>query len=87
MFGCTLPRITNVARLENKFNTMKTFRGKKNRDIRKLIWNKGVTHEQVATELGVNRTTFTKWLADDLPEWRKTEIADAIERLGNGRFK
>lgn len=59
----------------------------RNKALRRLMWEKGVKHKDVAAELGIHEKYFSKLLSLELPEWRKEQITQVIERLGNGRTK
>jgi hypothetical protein len=50
-----------------------------NMDIREAIKNAGVTHWQVADELGKSKDTFSVWLRKPLEGKRRMEILKAIE--------
>ena len=53
-----------------------------NIDIRKAIDESGFKYWQVADELKVSDSTFTKWLRRELEPCKKDMIFSAIERLG-----
>lgn len=53
----------------------------KNLDIRKMIYNAGIKHWQVAEVVGISHGTLCIWLRTDLSEERRTRILDAIERI------
>ena len=53
-----------------------------NDEIRKAIDDAGLRYWQVAEELGVADTTFTKWLRKELPDEKRSQVMAAIEKLG-----
>ena len=55
--------------------------GKANADIRIAIMVSGVKYWEVADELGVSDSTFTKWLRKELSDEKKQKIIEAITRL------
>lgn len=52
-----------------------------NTEIRKAIDSAGLRYWQVAEELGVADTTFTKWLRKELPDEKRSQVMEAIEKL------
>ena len=56
-----------------------------NKEIRTAAFSEGVRLWQVAQELGVTDSTFSRWLRRELSEERKTEVLQAIQRLAEGR--
>lgn len=56
-----------------------------NRDVRAEAFSTGVRLWQVAQELGVTDSTFSRWLRREMTEERKAEVLRAIKRLAEGR--
>lgn len=54
-----------------------------NTEIRKAIDSAGLRYWQVAEELGVADTTFTKWLRKELPEEKRSQVMAAIKKLSD----
>lgn len=54
-----------------------------NTEIRKAIDAAGLRYWQVAEELGVADTTFTKWLRKELPDEKRIQVMAAIEKLSD----
>lgn len=52
-----------------------------NNDIREKIKFAGVRYWQVAGELGVSDGNFSRMLRRELPDDKKTQILEAIDRL------
>ena len=52
-----------------------------NNDIRKRIDEAGLTHWQVAEQVGINHVTFSVWLRTELTDVQKKRIDEAIEKL------
>ena len=52
-----------------------------NSDIRKRIDEAGLTHWQVAEQVGINHVTFSVWLRTELTDAQKKRIDEAIEKL------
>ena len=52
-----------------------------NNDIRKRIDEAGLTHWQVAEQVGINHVTFSVWLRTELTDAQKKRIDEAIEKL------
>jgi predicted XRE-type DNA-binding protein len=53
----------------------------KNIDIRNLIAQKRLKHYEVAEALGVEDSTFSRWLYHELPEEKKKRIIEAINSI------
>lgn len=53
----------------------------KNKEIREAINHKRLKYYEVANALGVSRFTFSVWLSEELPEDKKKEILEAIEKI------
>jgi len=54
---------------------------KKNKDVREAIKKNGITFWEIADQLGIADTTFSKRLRKELPEEIKAEIFNAVEKL------
>ena len=54
---------------------------KRNQDIRKLMDQKRVHHYEVAAALGVDRTTFSRWLQKEMTPAKKEVVKSAIEKV------
>lgn len=52
-----------------------------NAEIRELVRKKRLRHYEIADALGVNEFTFSRWLRNELPDDKKREIIDIIERI------
>ena len=52
-----------------------------NQDVRKRIDKAGLTHWQVAEQVGINHVTFSVWLRTELTDVQKKRIDEAIEKL------
>ena len=52
-----------------------------NTDIRKRIDEAGLTHWQVAEQVGINHVTLSVWLRTELTDVQKKRIDEAIEKL------
>lgn len=50
----------------------------RNKEIRDLISKAGIKYWQIADEIGIADTTFTKWLRHDLSAEREQLIRKAI---------
>ena len=55
----------------------------KNYDIRCSIQQHRLHHYEIADALGINESTFSRWLRDELPEAKKEEIFQIIEQIAN----
>ena len=55
-----------------------------NMAIRSAIQNAGIRHWMVADKLGVSETTFCRMLRKELPENRKKEVLEAVEKAKAG---
>lgn len=53
----------------------------KNIDIRNLMDQKRVHHYEVAAVLGVDRTTFSRWLQKEMTPSKKEVVKSAIEKV------
>jgi len=51
-----------------------------NQEIRDAIRIKGVKQWEVCKAMGVSESTFIRWLRSELPEEKKTEILEAVEK-------
>lgn len=49
-----------------------------NEDIRKKIEKKGLKYYEIAYQLGITETTFSRWLHVPLTEDRRKRILDVI---------
>lgn len=56
-------------------------RQRANADVKKLMKKRGVTNLALSIRLGVRDTTISRWLAEDMPEEKKREIAEAIKNM------
>lgn len=56
---------------------------KQNQDIRKLMDQKRVHHYEVAAVLGVDRTTFSRWLQKEMTPTKKDIVKAAVEKILN----
>lgn len=54
---------------------------KANQDIRQVIRESELYHWQVAEQLGIHETTFSRWLRVELDESTKQDILQAIDKL------
>lgn len=54
---------------------------KKNNYIRDLIESNRIKHYEVALELGISDTTFSRWLRYELSEEKKKIVIEAIEKI------
>lgn len=52
-----------------------------NLDIREEIKNAGVCNWHIANRMGVNDSTFSRWLRTEMSEERKTKIRQIIAEL------
>lgn len=52
-----------------------------NINIRKAITDANLKHWQVANEIGVDCSTFCRWLRTELPADKEQAILEAIEKL------
>ena len=52
-----------------------------NTDIRKRIDEAGLTHWQVAEQVGINHVTLSVWLRTELTDVQKKRVDEAIEKL------
>lgn len=57
----------------------------RNADIKAALRNAAVYQWQVAEELGIPETTFSRKLRHELPDSEKTRILEAIERIDDKR--
>ncbi len=55
----------------------------KNYDIRCSIQQHRLHHYEIADALGINESTFSRWLRDELPEDKKEKIFQIIEQIAN----
>lgn len=53
----------------------------KNKEIREAINHKRLKYYEVANALGISRFTFSVWLSEELPENKKKEILEVIEKI------
>lgn len=54
---------------------------KRNIDIREAIQDAGFNHWMIAERMGVNDTTFSRWLRQEMPPEKKQKVLQAIEEL------
>jgi transcriptional regulator with XRE-family HTH domain len=51
-----------------------------------LFWNamkaKGISRQQLANKIGVNKSAPSRWFSEDRPNWRIDTIADISNALG-----
>ena len=52
-----------------------------NLEVRELIERKRVAYYEVANQLGVNVSTLSRWLRDELPEDKKNQVIRAIKSI------
>lgn len=52
-----------------------------NQDIRDLMSKKRVHHYEVADEMGVDRTTFSRWMQKEMSAERKDSIREAVKKV------
>lgn len=52
-----------------------------NQDIRDLMSKKRVRHYEVADEMGVDRTTFSRWMQKEMTAERKDSIREAVKKV------
>lgn len=52
-----------------------------NSEIREAIRKKRLRHYEIAQVLGVNESTLSRWLRNELPEDKKREVINAIEQV------
>ena len=52
-----------------------------NLEVRELIERKRVNYYEVATALGIDRSTLSRWLQTELSEERKTKVLKAIRSI------
>ena len=52
-----------------------------NLEIRELIEKKRVAYYEVASALGINVSTLSRWLRDELDDERKTKVLRAIRSI------
>ena len=50
-------------------------------EIKKILKEKRIYQWEVAKVLGITEFTLTRWLREDLPEDRATQILEAIDEL------
>lgn len=53
----------------------------KNQDIRALLKKSRVRHYEVADVMGVDRTTFSRWLQKEMTPSRKQSVREAVEKV------
>ena len=53
----------------------------KNHDIRILLKKSRVRHYEVADAMGVDRTTFSRWLQKEMTAERKDSIREAVKKV------
>ena len=54
---------------------------KKNKDIRRIIWDSDLKPYQIAEQIGVSHISLMNWLRVDLTPERKEKILKAIKEL------
>ena len=52
-----------------------------NLEVRELIERKRVAYYEVANQVGVNVSTLSRWLRDELPEDKKNQVIRAIKSI------
>jgi len=52
-----------------------------NLEVRELIERKRVAYYEVANQLGINVSTLSRWLRDELPEDKKAKVLKAIRSI------
>lgn len=52
-----------------------------NLEIRELIERKRVNYYEVATALGIDRSTLSRWLQTELSDERRTRVIKAIKSI------
>lgn len=52
-----------------------------NLEVRELIERKRVAYYEVANQLGINVSTLSRWLRDELPEDKKNQVIRAIKSI------
>ena len=52
-----------------------------NYEIRCAIQQHRLRHYEIASALGINESTFSRWLRNELPEAKKKEIFRVIEQI------
>jgi len=52
-----------------------------NIEIRQLIEKKRLKYFEIANEMGIDRSTLSRWLGVDLTPEHKKKILDAINRI------
>ena len=58
---------------------------KANQDIRDYAAQKGVYFWEIAMQLGVSEPTMTRWMRVELPEDKRREIVQIIEKIAGSR--
>ena len=52
-----------------------------NLEVRELIERKRVNYYEIANELGIDRSTLSRWLQTELTDERKTKVIRAIKSI------
>ena len=55
-----------------------------NADVRNRIDDAGLTHWQVAEQVGINHVTFSVWLRTELTKEQSARVNEALEQLERG---
>ena len=54
-----------------------------NEDVKRAIRTNDLRQWQVATAMGINEATLSRWLRTELPQSKKDKIMRIIENYGN----
>ena len=60
---------------------------KANQDIRDYAAQKGVYFWEIAMQLGVSEPTMTRWMRVELPEDKRREIVQIIDKIADSRLR
>ena len=60
---------------------------KANQDIRDYAAKKGVYFWEIAMELGISEPTMTRWMRVELPEDKRREIVQIIDKIADSRLR
>ncbi len=52
-----------------------------NEEIKEYINRQHVYNWQIAKELGIHESVFSRWFREELTEEQKSKIIDAVERI------
>ena len=58
---------------------------KANQDIRDYAAQKGVYFWEIAMQLGISEPTITRWMRVELPEDKRREIVQIIDKIAGSR--